>query len=66
MVTPADHGSLLVVALATCMIVSQFYFPPHVETRWRARLRRLFYLGAAAVAVLALRQVYEVYKIVGL
>jgi len=59
MVTHTVYGSLLLLSLATCMIVSQLYFPPRVETRWRARLRWLFYLGAAVVIALVLDRLYE-------
>lgn len=66
MVTPGDAGTLVVLTLAVCMITSQLYFPPRVETRWRTRVRWLFYLGAVIVTGLVVSRLYEVYRTVGL
>lgn len=66
MVTPAGYGKLFVLTLAASMIASQLYFPPWVETRWRVRLRWLFYLGAAIVIGFVGGRLYEVYRVVGL
>lgn len=66
MVTPATHGWLFLLALATAMVVSQLYFPPRVESKWRTRLRWLFYLGAAVVTALVVGRLYEFYRSFGL
>lgn len=64
--TPTEYGSLFVLALATCMVVSQLYFPPRVETRWRTRLRWVFYLGAVVVTALVVARLYDFYVSFGL
>lgn len=66
MIHDAIPGLVLVLTLAGGMVLAQLYYPPRTKTRWRTRLRWVFYVGSLAVTGLVALRVFEIYRSVGL
>lgn len=63
--TYPEPESVLIVALSISILVAQFYFQPKEKSKWRMRVRWLFYIAAMILTALISSRLYRLYQSIG-